>query len=659
MKTITLIGLNLFLVGLFIFLLTRRELLASRQKRRWWLTWLAIGVITLMDEFTSVFYAPAEAHRFIGSSALVFIALTSLLMRFMSTRYTEIAEILEHHNIIGGGVYSFSYFVLGPLVSFVAVASIMVDYALTACLSSVSAVGNAISFTPYSQSPNLTMFLPLGILWFIAGLNIAGIRENARFTFGIFVVASFVVLSLIVSGLVDFGRFGSWARLKISFSSAVGEMEQGSWLTQYGTFVTHIAYCILAYSGIESVIQTSGLVREWREIKKAYWFLALTVGIATPVIAALALTAPIDIGRHETDLIPHYATILNGWAFGVLVAAVAAFTLTMAVNTAFVASSELLERLARRYRLNWLIALNRRDSLYRVHLLNATFFSAIILITGAQQSILADMYAIGLVASFCINMGSLLIYRYSMGTTEIKYHNSRLGTLILWIILVSCFGFLAAVKTQGILLWATVTTLVLIAGFLVARRRAPEIKEIAKADAAEKMVAYLAECRTRAVYIFFRRAEEAKHGMAEKAPGLESKEQGISEKNSVFITFYSPLAGIPPKVAPNHFRFPLFKLSLFQEIVGVLQLVESEFPQRRVVVYIGWPLSSWLDRLSIGVMYFNMLRLPRRFPSFEFVMHYTTKVPIAEKKGLAKRAAGEKSEKKPTNHPPSSPQTGS
>ena len=86
----------------------------------------------------------------------------------------------------------------------------------------------------------------------------------------------------------------------------------------------------------------------------------------------------------------------------------------MAVNTAFVASSELLERVAQRYRLTWLIATNRRDSLYRVHLMNAAFFSTIVLVAGGQQAILADMFAIGLVASFCINMGCLLIYRYSM-----------------------------------------------------------------------------------------------------------------------------------------------------------------------------------------------------------------------------------------------------
>jgi amino acid transporter len=645
-KITALLALNLVLLGFFIFLLTKKGLLTYRQNRQWWLTWLAIGIITLMDEFTSIFYVPAEAYRFIGPGALVFIALTSLLIRFMSTRFTEIGEILERNKIIGGGVYSFSYLVLGPVVSFVAVASIMVDYTITACISAVSAVTNAISFTPYAHSPYLPLLVSLGVLWFVAGLNIAGIKANARFTFGIFILAAFIILNLIVSGLIDFGKLGSVERLQAAVSGVFGEMKRGSWLDHYGTFVSHIAFCILAYSGIESVIQTAGLVRSWQDIRKAYWFLALTVGLTTPIVAILALTAPIDFGRHEMDLIPHLATLLNGRAFGMLVAGLAAFTLTMAVNTAFVASSELIERAAARYGFRWLIAVNRRDSLYRIHLMNASFFSAIIIITGARQALLADMYAIGLLASFCINLGALLIYRYYRGTTEIQYYTSRLGTLILWIILVSCFVFLAAVKVQGTILWGSITIIVLIAGMLVARRRAPEIKAIAKGDTLEDLVAYLGECRSEAVYLFFRRAHEPKHGMEEKAPGRERMQRGISEKNSAYITLYSPRRGIPPKIGPNHFRFPLEQISLYQEIVAILEMMESEFPYRKVVVNIGWPLSSWLDRLSITVRYFNIMRLPRRFPGFEFIMRYVTRVPLAEEKTLAKRAARKKTEGK-------------
>src|SRR5512135_2253329 len=180
MKIPILIVLNLGLVVLFFILLRKRDLLSFNQQGRIWLTYLAVAIITLMDEFTSIFYVPAESYRFIGLSAMVFILITSLLIRILTTRLTEIAEILEHHGLIGGGVYSFSYLVLGPMVSFVAVSSIMVDYILTACISAVSAVSNATSFFPLT--PFTALILVLVIIWSVAGLNILGIKENVRFT---------------------------------------------------------------------------------------------------------------------------------------------------------------------------------------------------------------------------------------------------------------------------------------------------------------------------------------------------------------------------------------------------------------------------------------------------------------------------------------------
>ena len=110
--------------------------------------------------------------------------------------------------------------------------------------------------------------------------------------------------------------------------------------------------------------------------------------------------------------------------------------------------------------------------------MNAAFFPLIILITQGSQMILADMYALGLIASFCINMASLIIYRYFMGTKEIIHFNtSRLVTLVIFLIFVSCFFFLAWMKPHGTELWATITGIVLIAGLIVAKKRGPEIKE--------------------------------------------------------------------------------------------------------------------------------------------------------------------------------------
>ena len=102
------------------------------------------------------------------------------------------------------------------------------------------------------------------------------------------------------------------------------------------------------------------------------------------------------------------------------------------------------------------------------------------------------------------------------------------------------------------------------------------------------------------------------------------------QDNVAYITFYSPRAGIPPKLAANHFRLPLLRLSLYHRLVGLLRVVDYELADRRIVVHLGWPMSSWLDRLAIGVMVFNMMRLPRLFPHFHFVMSYTGQVPPGE-----------------------------
>jgi amino acid transporter len=609
MKTIILVILNTAIVAFFVFLLRKPGLLSSYARGRFWLTWLGIGVICLMDELTSVFYAPAEAYRFIGPAAIFFIALTSLLIRYFSTRLVEIAKILEHHKMFGGGVYSFSYLVLGPTVSFVAVASIMVDFVLTACISSISAVENASSFIGMSHFSK--MMAGMSIVWFIAGLNILGIHENVRFTFGIFIVATLVFLNLIVSGILSLDQ-DSIARLQNAVSTGVSSLRTGSLFEDYGIFVASIASCVLAYSGVESVLQTAGYVRSSRDIAKAYSFLGLTVGIVTPLVAALALSAPIEFAKHEGDLITHYATMLNGTAFGIAVAALASFTLIMAVNTAFVASSELMERVADRYSFKWLIAMNRKHSLYRIHLINAVFFSGIIIFTGGSQMILADMYAIGLLACFSINLGSLIIYRYFMGTKEvIHYIGGRTGTVILFFIFLGCFGFLAWHKPHGTQLWAVVSAIVLVGGLVAARTRAPEIKAVEASDSHLDMILFLAESSQKVVHLHFRRPREET-----LAP---------VKHNDAYISFYNPRQGALAKLAPNHFRFVWVKRSLYQEIIGLLKVVEYELSDRKVIVHFGWPLSSWLDRMAIGVMVFNIMRMPRRFPKFDFHIDYDGK----------------------------------
>src|SRR5207247_1748536 len=176
MTFLALFWLNVGLLALFAVLVQREGLLCFAKGGKWYLTWFATGLITLMDELTSIFYVPAEAHRFIGTRAIFFIAITSLLMRVLSTRMVEIAQILELHDLRGGGVYSFSYFVLGPVASFVAVASIMVDYILTACISTVSAAYNGAAFLPLAPAAQDVIIFAGG--WAVAGRRGAACRAQ-------------------------------------------------------------------------------------------------------------------------------------------------------------------------------------------------------------------------------------------------------------------------------------------------------------------------------------------------------------------------------------------------------------------------------------------------------------------------------------------------
>ena len=611
METISFIIANLALVVAFVYLTRKKDFLSFLYNGKWMLTWLAVGIITLMDELTSIYYAPFEAFRFIGIKAIFYIALTSIVIRFLSTRMVEIGEILEKNNIRGGGVYSFSYLVLGPTFSFVAISSILVDYILTATISTVSAVENGTYFL--GIGPEIRFFLKFGVIGLITGLNIIGIKENARFTFLIFVFAAFVLVNLLVGGFANLDS-NSINTIGNSFQSFKGDFLGVNPFIAYRNLIIGIGSCILAYSGIESVLQTASLVKDWKQIRKAYLFLAVTVGIVTPLIALFALSSGINLGSHETDLIPTFASKVNGNFFGIIVGILASITLIMAVNTAMVASAELIEKVAEKYHFSWLIHVNKKQSLYRIHIVNAIFYCIILLITSGSQAVLAEMYAVGLVASFAINTGSLLKYRYSKGTKEITYHTSKVGTLLLFLLLISTLIYIMIARPYGTTLWFIITLVVLILGIKISRYRAPDIPARRKTRNVMDLIFKIAEIESREINIFFRRPLEEEHNTV----------QG----NSIFVSFYAPRLDTPTPFQENHFWIAIERrLNLFDMITSVVKTSEYEIPksEKDIHLHFGWPLSSWLDRLSTGIMIHNIIKLPRIFPNYHFHMDHEGK----------------------------------
>jgi hypothetical protein len=236
-------------------------------------------------------------------------------------------------------------------------------------------------------------------------------------------------------------------------------------------------------------------------------------------------------------------------------------------------------------------------------------YSAIILLTRGSQAILAEMYAIGLLASFCINIGCLLIYRFFMGTKEIRggYVTSRAGTLALEAILVACFVYLALHKPYGTALWLAVVTVLLAAGIPFSRRYGPEVQEVRRSDHPMEMVLALAEVDG-PVHVHFQRPGEAR--AVPRAPG------------TAFVTFFSPRQAIPGRAGSNHYRFAIQPGGVNRSITALLALLVDEFEDRTVTVHFGWPTSAWLDRMATGIFVWNLLRLPRLFPTLSFEIEH-------------------------------------
>lgn len=611
MNTVAFIFLNLFLVFLFYRISTKKNLLAVFQNGKWWLTWLAVGIITLMDELTSIYYAPAEAYRFIGIKAIFYIALTSVLIRIYSSRMVEIAEILERNNIKGGGVYSFAYFVLGPKVSFIAFASILVGYILTATISTVSAVENGTYF--FQLSTPTKFLLMVSVIWLITGLNILGIKEVAKFTYAIFIFATFVLLNLLLGSVLNFNG-KSVEILSISASEFSKDFNILAPFNSFGLIVTGIGSCILAYSGIESVLQTASLTRSWKDIKKGYEFLAFTVGIVTPLIVLFAMSSGIEIEKYETNLIPAFAYNVNGKYFSIILSALASITLIMATNTAMVASAELIEKIADRYKLDWICKLNKRQSLYRIHIANAIFYTFILFITAGSQQILAEMYAVGLVATFVINLFSLIKYRFSEGSTKHTYRTSRIGTLIIFIFMLSVFIYIIVNRIYGTTLWLSISLLVLLFGIILSRKRAPEIPIRKLSKTPMDVLFAIIDSPEEEVHLYFKRPKE--------------EDELLKNPNNIFVSFYHPRLEIPDSLQkPNHFWLSLQdRMDLYDMIYGFLETLSYDLPQeKKITIHFGWPLSSWLDRLSTGVKVFKIMKLPKLFPQYKFVMEYFPK----------------------------------
>ncbi|MCE1248204.1 MAG: APC family permease [Firmicutes bacterium] len=600
--------IGIAVVTLFIFLITRNsKALFYNKFGTIYLGFLGVGVITVMDVLTSIFYAPAEAFRYVGYDAMFFVTLTAGLVALYSFSMTEIGQILEKLKIIGGGVYNFSYLVYGRSISLIAASSILVDYVNTAAISSISAIENLSSLM--SISPFWKIALELAIIWIITGLNLMGIKENAKVTFSIFIFVTYVIGITAALGMFNTSP-ESVGVIKNSLSQTYTNFSHKNLVMMFEYIVIGVGSTILAYSGIESVLQTQKVVEHWKVIRGAYIFLICFIGIVTPLISILALSQVASPAEHPGDLITSYAKMLGGHALSFIVVIAAIVTLSFAVNTAMIAGVELMTTISERFGVGWLIKPNRFGAHYIIILFMAAFFSLVILVTQGNQNLVADMYAIGLVATFVLNLAALLTYRLFEGFKTIReYKTSLIKNFVMLILFIAVFIYIFIHKRLGAELWIVTSVLMVIFGYVTTKYfKDPEREMEKKFDKSKEILDFIRTIKGGDIHIHFVRPKDI-------------FKEDITD--AVYITYGLQRITAPAKLQANHFVLSVLSYwGIDDEMESLLGILKTEFPDKKVNVHLGWPTSSWLERLYTGFVVHNLLKLPRKFPEMHFTMEF-------------------------------------
>ncbi|HEV2238055.1 MAG TPA: APC family permease [Ktedonobacterales bacterium] len=382
--------------------------------------------VVFADIGTSVYYVPGILYGQYGRLAGFFVILTLSVFVLLTIKYAEVTERFPE----GGGVVTVSRAAFWPWVGVLGGMLILVDYFLTASLSSLSGIQYFQVIAP-GITP-VTLQIAIGVLLFLGVLNWWGIRESAAVSAVIAVIAfvsDMFVLSMIAIH-VPLATIGATFR-------AIFSGQHLTTLTLLGGF----GGSFLAFSGLESISQLSPVMRVPRK-RVAGWALALvvfTVAITSPLLTVFSTTLlcahsetvrgvltcvtitgkPIDPNQFISALGGEFG---GPWlAVGVAISASA--LLVFASNTAIIGAYHVFIALARLRFFPKIVGKNmtvRQTPLAAIML--ATGIPIFVLIGARGQiDILGDLYAFGLLGAFTLTC---------LGLDVIRWRERRGGTIV-------------------------------------------------------------------------------------------------------------------------------------------------------------------------------------------------------------------------------------
>ena len=406
--------------------------------------WRAAAIV-LNDLASSAYYAGGEAEQFIGKTAPWFILITMLLSYGVSQLYVESCSMF-----VRGGVYRVVKEAMGGTLAKFSVSALMFDYVLTGPISGVSAgqylAGLINELLAYAHvgivlSPNATaeVFAVAATLYFWWE-NTKGIRESSEKALWIMQLTSVMVIALIAwCGYTLMVRGFHMPPVPLPRNIVLTPRSLG-WLagSRIVSTVTLIAvlvglgHSVLAMSGAESLAQVYREIEHPKlpNLKKAAFVIFVYSMIFTSLVSFFAVMIIPDGTRHLyfENLIGGLAMNLQGpllarLIFHVFVVVVGTLILSGAVNTAIVGSNGVLNRVSEDGVLSdWFRSPHPRfGTSYRIINIVVALQVLMIIFSRGNVTLLANLYAFGVIWSFVLNGISVLVLRYKQpGQQEFK-----------------------------------------------------------------------------------------------------------------------------------------------------------------------------------------------------------------------------------------------
>jgi amino acid transporter len=360
--------------------------------------------VVFADIGTSIYYVPGILYSSVGKLAGFFVFLTMTVFVLLTLKYAEVS----HRYPQGGGVVTVGARAIHPWVGALGGMFILVDYFLTAAISSLSGIFYfsvvVPGIGPYALWITIAALIALGLL------NWVGVSESAKVSFvgAIIAFASDIAILVMVFAHMTIGQV----------LALFPTMFTGRSLTITALLIG-FGGSFLAFSGLESISQLSPVMKVPRKKTAGFalLFVVLTIGITSPLLTMLstllqphAATSTVQSAQLISLLGGHWGSVALQTAAAISASALLVF----ASNTAIIGAYHVFLALSRMdFFPAFVLKRNKlRGTPHYAIILVTAIPIAVLLVVNGDINLLGDMYAFGLLGAFSLTCLGLDIVRY-------------------------------------------------------------------------------------------------------------------------------------------------------------------------------------------------------------------------------------------------------